>query len=727
MDSPVIRPQKLAWGVVATAALSAVSLDARAIDIPEVGGETLTIDVSNTTQFAYRFNNRNSTSLGTGNLAPEQFVDDDYGEWLNQLYVRSYYWKVSFGMRLDSAVWFNQLNRGEAQQFIIDELGAPDLQLEERFARELHSRYNNFIYPAKLWLGFKHKRFEATVGDFYSHLGRGLVFSVRKLDELGIDTTVRGIKLKYGHKFDGTNFKFDASAFGGQVNPIRLDFPTGRVMAGSGSPLFFGFPQAGDIAFFRETGQPPPNEFVETTEAAKPSYLEDTVVGGNLTFGPKEVQIEGNVAVLFRQDNSREQLDCVQNQGRPVDECRAAFPDFTGVQEESRARNQIRNFGGAVTIPPIDGIFDAYVEVVGQNAAQGRVSEVDANGGIVDRLDDTWGYAVYANANFTVGPISATLEGKRYHNYLQLGANTDNADLAFGGREFQIVNYTRPATAESIFTNFIGAPTVCSTGGRARLDASLTDELRVYGWLGYFAEHTIATTQLERDDASDPDSSLTCVPNGRVNTPKADLLGIDETATRGDLRRTNTWDGAAGGEIDAQEGKSHYWAWIGARHIDYAVPRLDVNRGPGCLAAADDPNHCFSNTFYRENYIRYDFNQHLAGDFSLSALGWHRLAFEPDQLPNPWNEGENLLALNWAPHFAFIFGYEYQTRPGLPTHYFNGALQFRAKNRDKWYGMVFDQVLLFVGQRRSALRCVGGVCRVFPAFEGARFELVSRF
>ena len=53
MDSPVIRPQQLAWGVLAATALSAVSIDARAIDIPEVGGETLTIDISNTSPVSY--------------------------------------------------------------------------------------------------------------------------------------------------------------------------------------------------------------------------------------------------------------------------------------------------------------------------------------------------------------------------------------------------------------------------------------------------------------------------------------------------------------------------------------------------------------------------------------------------------------------------------------------------------------------------------------------------
>ncbi|MCA9621236.1 MAG: hypothetical protein KC731_19575 [Myxococcales bacterium] len=699
------RLQFAAGGLLAAGVLAAAR-DAEAVDIPDVGGETLTLDISNTSTFSYRFDNRNQTTEGTGTLIAEQNVDDNYGEWLNQLYLRAYYWKFSFGLRLDSAVWFNTLNREGIRELVTEELGAPNLDVENRLAREIHSRYNSFIYPAKLWLAFKHKRFEAQVGDYYAHLGRGLVFSVRKLDELGIDTTVRGVKVKYGHSID--DFNIDATAFAGQLNPIRLDFPTGRVMTGSGSWLFFGFPEAGDYQQYDRTGQAPPNEFELKTERAKPSYLEDTVVGGSLSFGPKWLQVELNNANLLRTDNSEAQARCIApllgeaDNETEIDACRADFPAFS-VPEPSRSRNRIHNFGGAATVPIVGDVFEAYVEGMGQLATDGRYTV--ANDGSLRQEADTWGYAIYANINLTMGPISATLEGKRFHNYLQLGSNVDNVDIAFGGREFNIVNYTRPPTAESIFTNFIGAPTVCTTGGRGRLDASLTDDFRVYGWLGRFVSFSEADVSLTNDDPNDPNSSQTCVPNGN------NAAGIN----RAEARRTDTWDIASGGEVDAQQGKTHYKAFIGARVVDRAIPVENPALGDQTAV------------FYRENYIRYDFNQYIAGDFSLTAYGWHRRAFEPDQLPQPWNEGENLLSLNWSPHFAFIFGTEYQTRPGLPPIYFNGSIQYRSKDRSTWYGQLFDQATLFVGQRRAALRCVGGVCRVFPAFEGARLELISRF
>ena len=38
-----------------------------------------------------------------------------------------------------------------------------------------------------------------------------------------------------------------------------------------------------------------------------------------------------------------------------------------------------------------------------------------------------------------------------------------------------------------------------------------------------------------------------------------------------------------------------------------------------------------------------------------------------------------------------------------------------------------NNLRLFVGQQRGGLRCVSGICRLFPAFSGARIELTLRF
>lgn len=695
---------RLSWSAAALA--TSLAADASAVDVPNVGGETLTIDVSNTSELGYHFDNRNEKTTGA-TLLPEQHVDDDYGDWLNRLYLRTYYWKFSLGVRLDSAVYFHTLDRERSRELILDkraERGIVDpnanlLALENDFARELHSRYTHMIYPAKLWLGFKHDFVELTAGDFYEQLGRGLVFSVRKLDEVGIDTTVRGGKVKLSQKWDG--FRVEATVFGGQLNPLRLDFATGRVLHGAGSPLFFGFPDVRDFEFYSD-------EVTLATERAKPSYIEDNVVGAGLALGPKAVELSANTAFLLRGSKSDDQFRCIDAAGGDpvlIDDCRADFAAFSE-QEQTRSHDQIRNFGAGVRVPPVADTFDMYVEAAGQQQTDGRAIGLSPDGGVM-HASDVSGYAVYANVNLRGGIFAATLEGKHYRSFFPLGANVDLSTQGFGAPELATVTYSQPPTTESIYVETLGSRDVCVSGGRGRLNAHIHDHLNVYGWLGRWVSWSEINTSLEREVLGDDDSKLTCTPDGADPS-----TGI----SRSDVRRTDTWDVASGGEIDTKGGKSHYWAWLGARVTDRDVPVQPTPEIEGDSA-----------TFYREGYVRYDLNQHLAGDFSLAALGYHRRRYEPDQQPLPWHEGENLLALNWNPHFAFVFGYEYQTRPGIPTHYFNGAIQYRSKDNDSWYGMLTDSIRFFVGQRRSALRCVGGVCRVFPAFEGAKLELVSRF
>jgi hypothetical protein len=230
-----VAPRRIGLRILASALSLLCGPRAWAIDFEDVGGETLTLDVSNTTELGYRFDNRNDTPVGEGTqtLTPTQHVDDNYGEWLNRLHVRLFYWRLSFGLRLDSAVYIDPFSREDAQQHVTDQLGRSDLELENRFGREIHSRFSSVLYPAKLWLAYAQPGLEATVGDFYAQLGRGMVLSVRKIDELGVDTTVRGAKLVVDQPIG--DYKLGATLLGGQLNPVRVDSPTGRILTGTGS------------------------------------------------------------------------------------------------------------------------------------------------------------------------------------------------------------------------------------------------------------------------------------------------------------------------------------------------------------------------------------------------------------------------------------------------------------------------------------------------------------
>ncbi len=79
-----------------------------------------------------------------------------------------------------------------------------------------------YFYLEKIALEYSSRTVEATLGDFYVSFGRGLILSIRKLDELGIDTTVQGGKLVY---HEG---KLGAILVLGGTNIQNVDEATGR-------------------------------------------------------------------------------------------------------------------------------------------------------------------------------------------------------------------------------------------------------------------------------------------------------------------------------------------------------------------------------------------------------------------------------------------------------------------------------------------------------------------
>ena len=667
------------------AASPAVAL---AIDVNDVGGDTLTIDVTNTSALGYHFDNRNDAAVGAP--PPSTLVDDNYGEWFNHLNVLASYGRFSLGFRLDSAVFFHAQPTEAALYALAQKrypAGGSGLDIwsyKTSFDRELHTRFQDSIYPSKLWLGYTAPGFELTIGDFYAQLGRGLVFSARKIDEVATDTTVRGAKIEI--KKSSAAGHVSATIFGGQMNPVRYDEASGRQLAGNGSPFFFGFPKGGDFTYytFDEAGHAG-----YVTDGARPSYLEDTTLGMGVEAGPKWMILGGNASWIFRKSYDQEYVTCI---AQGLQGCAAKFPVFDSTNP-SRLHNRIMTASGSINFPKIGSFADLYVEAAAQQLAAGRAIAVGPDGTFKTTPDRT-GYAVYVSASLHGGPLSLSLEGKAYKSFFPLSANVNASgasDPTFSAPEYDIVAYNQVPTAEPIYVEQIGQPNQCITGGRAKLDWKVAKPLGTYVWVGNYVSFS----------EIDPN-------NFDCNTDPS--------------LRTNTWDAAVGGDLSADKGRSYVKAWVGVRDTEREVPANSASTGGA------------TNAFYREGYIRYDISKHLGGDWTLQFQGLHRHRYEPLLAGDSWNEGENYTALHWSPHMAFIFGYEYLGRTGCEPnpkttvcHYFNGGLQFKAAEDEKWWGKVFDTVNVFVGQRRGAIRCVSGVCRQFPPFEGARAELVSRF
>jgi hypothetical protein len=79
------------------------------------------------------------------------------------------------------------------------------------------------------------------------------------------------------------------------------------------------------------------------------------------------------------------------------------------------------------------------------------------------------------------------------------------------------------------------------------------------------------------------------------------------------------------------------------------------------------------------------------------------------------------VALKWTPHLVFSSGFEWTTRPSsskVNQYFVNGAVQ--------WNVTTASSIRFFAGGTRGGLKCISGICRDFPAFTGARLEVVVR-
>jgi Family of unknown function (DUF6029) len=669
---------------------------ASALEVENVGGKPLVIDITNTAVLAYHFNNRNDSDLN-----PPTQVDDNYGEFLDRLNVQASWWRLRLGFRLDTALYFNTLDRQGIAGLVKDQTPYIDANATKNnppaalaadatnnLIAELHSRFLRAIYPSKLFVGYDQKGLEVTVGDFYVQLGRGLVFSVRKIDELAIDTTVRGVKAATDTQMG--DLQFDTMLFAGQMNPLRVDEASGRRLNGAGSPLFFGFPGAGPMEQYDV--RTAPGQVIEQILPGQPSYYEDAAAGGKVEMTTPWYSLGVNAAGLYRK-----------------------HADFSST-DPSKEHDRILNYSGTLNVPSILKHGDLYVEVARQAMRDGHLAQ--GGGSVQPDLD---GFAAYASASITGGPVSISLEGKHYRNFFPLSSNIDITTPGFSAPEFSLVTYSQPPTAEPIYTEVVsgGSPNVCNTGGRARIDYRFNREASLYAWVGRYTSWSEVPGQ---------DLSHGCVIAASVRDSTGHVNAVE----------TDIWDAASGVDLGFEKGATHIKAWVGVRTSDTAVPELTQGEAEPITA------------FYREGYLRYDMIFHLKGPFSLQFQGFHRHRWEPVSFTKPWNEGENYTALQWSPHLSAVFGYEYFAKDGCEPsryqtlssparaqsnfcNYVSGGLQWRsgstwAENpRKKYVAQLFDAVNLFVGQRRGAIRCVNGSCRQFQPFEGARLEVTSRF
>jgi len=616
------RPGALAAGACALLSLLFTPREARAIDLPDVGGSPVKLDVTETSIVAQRFEARDG----------ENPNDQGYFAWLNRLNLVLTWKRLTVGARIDSSLY---ALRPEDRAFA-------DPQLGRNAVVDGSTRFRDAIYPAKLFVTYKSDGLEVTAGDAYVQFGRGLVLSMRKVDELGIDTTI------FGGKVVASKDVFAFTIVGGLANPARVDEPTGRA-------LFM------------------PRPLTTDTTGPQPIFGNDRLVGASITAGRGLAIVSSTNAVMmtrcapyrYAADGSivNETFDAPFGSCAEAD--RVAFLDtLPSIGPVSKSRQTI-NASQSLEIPNLWGHGNFYLE----GAIQKRDAEtVDA--------EHTQGNALYGALVTTGGPVTNTLEVKSYRNFYQL-ASSANVSRASA---FANIAYSAPPTAEPVITDtMFGFFNASVTGGRDRLDYRLTPELLAYGTFGYF------------------------VTRSEVFGGQCDRLGRS-TAQDKDGSTTYVADASAGVEWRFDDDKSIAFLNVTGRH--------DVTeRG--------DP-------FYREIAGQYSVTKYIGGPFSIELAGRHRYRIQDGEnirgdnfTGEPWWQGEHQNALKIAPKWILSQGTEYTTFIGLPTYYFNGGILYRFTSE--------SNIRIYAGQNRGGLRCVSGICRVFPAFSGARVELTLRF
>ncbi|MSP17905.1 MAG: hypothetical protein EXR73_15105 [Myxococcales bacterium] len=227
----------------------------------ELGGTR--VDLTATTGAAWHADN--------GNGSP---CDDRYGDGVLRLNAVGNRGPWRFGVRLDGAAFVAAPGAGD---------GCSESVLE--------NRYQPRGVPEKLQLGWAgrdvtgRRDAEVTLGDAYVSFGRGLTLSLRKVDELGVDTTLRGAKVIL------RNGALSATVAAGTPNPGNLDEASGRrlvdpydLVAGVESRVALGR-RAGigahvaAIAFHEPHGFVPPGQDL--------SYGERWLIGGPVFDAPR--------------------------------------------------------------------------------------------------------------------------------------------------------------------------------------------------------------------------------------------------------------------------------------------------------------------------------------------------------------------------------------------------------------------------------------------------------
>ncbi len=498
----------------------------------------------------------------------------------NRLNLRLRTGEWAFGLRLDAALF----------------VGPPS------------SQYASDIRPEEVFVTWKNPTWTLTLGDDYLTVGRGIALSLRKFDEIGFATGLRGIHAQW-RPVDAFKMRIGA----GFTNTVNVDLVEEKLV-------------------------PDPNDLVLVART-------DVEVASGVTLGAHVVDIER------RHSDARSTLTG------------ALFAD--GDTDPIQGHRYLRSWvvGGNVDVQRIADVLDLYAEFDWLNHDETRTTlQGEADSG-------TTGTALYASATAALGSVNVLLEGKRYDHYkLESTLHPDTADQ-------QAITHVFP---------YMAAPTL------ERVDQRVVNNTDVTG------VHARVDVTLPRAKKADPESATTSRAGAAHNA-----LFVS-AAYFADAPLEHEWT---------------FHTYLGWERTTASGQRLQLQAG---YRQEEAPREGL--TRLRMFHLDLDWASVLAPGVDLQ-LHWKNEVRAKNVggglLAEDYIEGAFYLSVNLPPHWSFTAQCDYLTDDSTDPLFPGGFVQFRW-NTDSF-------VRVFVGRSKGGLKCAGGVCRVFPNFEGVKPESTIRF
>jgi hypothetical protein len=584
-------------------------------------GPPIQLDVTNTADFDYHFYQAN------GIIAPQYFpntkqpnpswdpTSDYYFDWINKLDTKLTYGPWHAELRLDSAVFWNVYSLN------VDAVPVPRQQ--QNVLTLMRNRFINNLIVEKISASYITPTLEVTLGDFYINYGRGIILSLRKVDQLGVDTTLRGANIT------GRLGNLTANIAGGITNNINTDQATASVAPDAEDPIL-----AGRIEYRQ------PRLFAVNLQG---TVLNQNVQTLNLVpASPQNPYVPG----------TSPQYCTTANNCKPVSIGPLSFGDITAaaVNPVTFPRQRFENLGVTLELPQIFEHASAYFEY-------------DHQWNLVQYQATMEGNAFYGGVNVYAGPVTVQAELKDYQNF-EAPISSSLSSTAFPAFYQQTV-YTNPPNLEEIWQEEITNNPLVMWGPRLRVDWQVNEFVRPY---------------------------------------VAGAAFVDESYG------VNIYYGMLGVEANWQEHRSHLNINGGLRYElfnSYMPPH------------PPDPNQDLNQ---RESWLQYDIVQSLSPIYSLELDGLHRNMLDcyGSSPCNHWQQGYAYLSLKRT-SITVSGGVEYYTYdPNVFQPWYLNA-------STAWIASEALTIRAFVGGREGGLRCINGICRKFPAFNGINLEIIAHY